>query len=250
MARHSKGFYDTIEYIGQRPQKPRRSAGSVFGGWVILLIVGGAVFWFGRTLMPTVLAANAGGTLQQADAWVDKLSQSDEFGDRLAAAALEASKQPVTFDDSYFELGYPNGDVPRGKSNAEDLVVRCYRKLGIDLQKEVHEDMTQDFRSYPSLWQAQAPDRNIDHRRAQNLQKFFERNKSALKATRNPGDYRPGDIVVWTISRDATTHIGIVVPSPNGNPNEPWVVHCNKNGIKWENCLLDSPISGHCRYGK
>lgn len=250
MSRRSSGFYDTIEYIGQRPQKPRRSAGSLFGGWVILLIVAGAVMWFGRTLMPAAMAAKDGGTMEQADELVGKLSRSANFGDRLAAAALEASKKPVVFDDAYIALDYPNGDISLAKSNAEDLVIRCYRKLGIDLQQEVHEDMSKEFARYPDLWRASGPDRNIDHRRAQNLKTFFARHGGELKATRTPSDYLPGDIVVWTVSKKGDVHIGIVVPSPSGNPKEPWVVHCNEQGTKWEKCLLNSDISGHCRWGE
>ena len=35
MARPRPGFHSTIEYIGPRPQKPKRR--HFFGGWVILL---------------------------------------------------------------------------------------------------------------------------------------------------------------------------------------------------------------------
>lgn len=251
MSRRSKGFYDTIEYIGQGPQKARRpSAGGLFGGWVILLIVAGAVFWFGRTLLPSVRAANTVATSGQADELVGKLSRSPIFGERLAAAALEASKKPVVYDDAYIAIPYPNGDISPAKSNAEDLVIRCYRQLGIDLQQEVHEDMTQDFRRYPDLWSATGPDANIDHRRAQNLQKFFARHGGELKATRSGSDYQAGDVVVWAVSKKADAHIGIVVPAPGGGSKDPWVVHCTPTGIKWENCLLDSQIIGHCRWGK
>ena len=36
MPRSRSGFYSTIEYIGPRPQKPKRP--NIFGGWVIILI--------------------------------------------------------------------------------------------------------------------------------------------------------------------------------------------------------------------
>ena len=33
-----------------------------------------------------------------------------------------------------------------------DVVIRAYRKLGVDLQVKVHEDMSRAFNSYPRLW--------------------------------------------------------------------------------------------------
>ncbi|MEY3895092.1 MAG: hypothetical protein RLZZ214_611, partial [Verrucomicrobiota bacterium] len=46
MPRPRPGFYSTIEYIGPRPQKPKRR--NFFGGWVIIVIALGMAFWFGR----------------------------------------------------------------------------------------------------------------------------------------------------------------------------------------------------------
>lgn len=48
-----------------------------------------------------------------------------------------------------------------------------YRKLGIDLQKEVHEDMKANFGKYPRLWGMKHTDTNIDHRRVPNLRVFL-----------------------------------------------------------------------------
>ncbi len=42
-------------------------------------------------------------------------------------------------------------------------------------------------------------DRNIDHRRVPNLQKFFERRKASLSVSDDPGDYAPGDLVTQMI---------------------------------------------------
>jgi uncharacterized protein YijF (DUF1287 family) len=38
----------------------------------------------------------------------------------------------------YVGLKYPNGDVPAKTGVCTDVVIRAYRKLGIDLQREVH----------------------------------------------------------------------------------------------------------------
>ena len=43
------------------------------------------------------------------------------------------------------QIKYPNGDVPAGKGVCKDVIIRTYRKVGIDLQKEVHEDIASNF---------------------------------------------------------------------------------------------------------
>ena len=245
MARQRPTFYSTIEYIGPRPQKPKRQ--NFFGGWVIVLIAIGVGFWFGRPLMPFVKAASTGPSPERASLLIASLSGSSVFGERLAAAALAHSGEHVSYDPAYFQIDYPNGDVPPHKGVAADVLVRCYRKLGIDLQVLVHEDMKANFRLYPQLWSATSPDPNIDHRRVLNLRRFFSRHGEQLPASRNAADYQPGDIVVWSIGRDEF-HIGIVVPGPGDRASEPWVVHNIGAGVKWDNVLFDYQILDHFRY--
>ena len=69
----------------------------------------------------------------------------------LSDSALELTKQDVIYDPSYFSIDYPNGDVPSGRGVCTDVVIRAYRKIGIDLQKEVHIDMKSDFSSYTKI---------------------------------------------------------------------------------------------------
>ena len=168
------------------------------------------------------------------------------MGDRLAAEALKYANRGISFDSAYYEITYPNGDIPRSKGMAADLVVRCYREAGLDLQELVHEYMKMDFRVYPQLWQSSSPDENIDHRRVPNLLRFFSRKGQVLKNSRDVEDYHVGDIVVWALS-NAEIHIGIVVPSPEGKSgNSPWVVHHPAyEPVKWENGLFNYQILGH-----
>ena len=243
--RSHPGFYSTIEYIGPRPQKPKR--GNFFGGWVIVVIAVGIVCWFGWPLVPPLKAALEGVSSEQTALLIASLEQSKEPGGKLAAAALAHSGETVVFDPSYYKIAYPNGDVAPGKGAAADVIIRCYRKLGIDLQKEVHEDMAQHFKRYPQLWGALVPDTNIDHRRVANLQRFFERKGQTLTASRDPLDYRPGDIVIWSLA-NAESHIGIVVPCLDPHSGEVWVVHNMGGGVKWENVLFDYKIAAHFRY--
>ncbi len=245
MPRPRSGFYSTIEYIGPRPQKPKRR--NFFGGWVIIAIAVGMGFWFGRPLIPFLKATQVVTSMENADLLISSLKESKKFGDSLAAAALAHSGETVAYDPSYYKIAYPNGDLPANKGVAADVIVRCYRSMGIDLQVLVHEDMTENFRGYPGLWGATAPDTNIDHRRVANLQRFFEHKGQHISPSRNASDYLPGDIVVWELG-DAEKHIGIIVPGPGDRAGEAWVVHNMGAGVKWENILFDYSIQRHFRF--
>lgn len=80
--------------------------------------------------------------------------------------------------------------MPVDKGVCTDVVIRAYRKLGIDLQKNVHEDMKANFGRYPKNWGLTRPDPNIDHRRVPNLMTFFSRYGEVLEITDRPEDYK------------------------------------------------------------
>jgi uncharacterized protein YijF (DUF1287 family) len=65
---------------------------------------------------------------------------------QFAAAALDRTQHVVRYDPAYVHLAYPGGDVPAETGVCTDEVIRAYRAVGIDLQKEVHEDMESEFR--------------------------------------------------------------------------------------------------------
>lgn len=165
----------------------------------------------------------------------------------LSDAALEITKDPVKYDPSYFKIGYPNGDVPADKGVCTDVVIRAYRKLGTDLQKEVHEDMKAHFDEYPKTWGLKKTDTNIDHRRVPNLMKFFERKGTVKPITQNAGDYKPGDIMCWNLG-GAITHIGIVVNKKSADGKRYMIVHNIGAGQVLEDCLFNFTIIGHYSY--
>lgn len=169
------------------------------------------------------------------------------FLDNLSDAALTTTQQEVTYDPSYFSIPYPNGDVPAGKGVCTDVVIRAYRKLGIDLQKEVHEDMVDDFQIYPKIWGLTRTDRNIDHRRVPNLMTFFKRHGAVKPITTDADDYLPGDIVCWNLG-GAITHIGIVVNKKSDDGQRYQIVHNIGGGQVMEDILFDYKIIGHYVY--
>jgi uncharacterized protein YijF (DUF1287 family) len=167
--------------------------------------------------------------------------------ERLVAAAVERTSHEVEYDPSYFKLDYPNGDVPAEKGVCTDEVIRSYRALGIDLQKEVHEDMAANFSRYPTKFGLKSTDTNIDHRRVPNLRVFFERKGKSLPITDEAADYRPGDIVTWDLNA-SQTHIGIVVDQPAATPGRYMIMHNIGQGPKIEDVLFVWKITGHFRY--
>lgn len=170
--------------------------------------------------------------------------------DRLSYAALDRLRHRVVYDGRYVPIAYPNGDVPANMGVCTDTVIRSYRKLGIDLQRLVHEDIERNFYAYPRLakWGLSAPDSNIDHRRVHNLKAFFTRHGAALPVTGKAADYRPGDLVTWSLGGDQE-HIGIVVSrKSSADPNRYMIVHNIGEGEKMEDVLFAMPITGHYRY--
>jgi uncharacterized protein YijF (DUF1287 family) len=111
--------------------------------------------------------------------------------ERFVAAAVERTHHIVRYDGSYVRIPYPGGDVPASTGVCTDEVIRAYRAVGIDLQKEVHIDMLNDLSAYPRRWpsasHASGPastDTNIDHRRVANLMVFFPPSRRRLAAVR------------------------------------------------------------------
>lgn len=168
---------------------------------------------------------------------------------KLSDSALELTKQNVVYDPGYFTINYPNGDVPSDKGVCSDVVIRAYRKLGIDLQKEVHEDMKAYFDKYPKSWGLTRPDKNIDHRRVPNLVAFFIRHGNVKPISNKPGDYLPGDIVCWNLG-GGITHIGLVVNKKSTNGERYLIVHNIGGGQVLADCLFEFKITGHYRYEK
>lgn len=173
----------------------------------------------------------------------------NDFSIRLSNSALELTKQNVTYDPSYFTIPYPNGDVPSDKGVCTDVVIRAYRKLGIDLQKEVHEDIKANFSKYPKNWGLKQPDKNIDHRRVPNLMVFFTRHGKVKTISAKAEDYLPGDIVCWNLG-GAITHIGLVVNKKSDDGKKYLIVHNIGGGQVLADCLFEFKIIGHYTYQK
>ncbi|SNQ42852.1 DUF1287 domain-containing protein [Cellulophaga lytica] len=174
-------------------------------------------------------------------------SQVSSNKTNLVKAALELTKDKVTYDPNYFSIDYPNGDVPSNKGVCTDVVIRAYRKIGVDLQKNVHLDMKANFNKYPKLWGLKTTDRNIDHRRVPNLMTYFKRKGEEKLISKKAEDYVAGDIVCWNLG-GAITHIGIVVDKKSKDGKRNLIVHNIGGGQVLQDCLFSFKIIGHYRY--
>lgn len=166
----------------------------------------------------------------------------------LADAARSQIGKTILYDSSYRALKYPNGDVPLKSGVCTDVVIRAMRSaLNFDLQKIVHEDIKKNFLHYPQLWGLKGPDKNIDHRRVPNLQVFFKRRGWALKISKKPKDYHPGDIVTCIVPPQLP-HIMVVSDKKNAD-GVYFVIHNIGAGVQEEDRLFEFKITGHYRYG-
>jgi len=164
------------------------------------------------------------------------------------ALAAEAQVGVTTiYDPQYVRLAYPNGDVPLDRGVCTDVVVRAYRAIGVDLQVRVHEDMKRNFTVYPKDWGLSAPDPNIDHRRVQNLAKYFERSGKQVRNITDDESFLPGDVVTWQLS-GWMQHIGIVAVDKVPLTNRHYIIHNMSVGAQKEDALRYFKIIGHYRW--
>jgi uncharacterized protein len=175
------------------------------------------------------------------------LSANPEAISKVLKSAQKQTTLTKFYDPSYSRIKYPMGDVPIEKGVCTDVVIRSFREAGVDLQQLVHEDMTKNFAKYPKNWGLKAPDSNIDHRRVPNLMTFFKRQNMHLPLTKNPKDFRPGDVVVWKLS-EGVLHIGLVANDKAPSGKYHLVIHNIGAGTRLEDILFAYPIMGHYRY--
>jgi uncharacterized protein YijF (DUF1287 family) len=68
-----------------------------------------------------------------------------------------------------------------------------------------------------------------------------------VKTLKIAGDYKPGDVVVWSLG-GSVRHIGIVVDKKSNDGLRPLIVHNIGNGQELSDCLFNFPIIGHYQY--
>lgn len=161
----------------------------------------------------------------------------EAFGIALAKAALEQSRRFVIYNEAYFSIPYPGGDIPLLYGVCTDVVIRAYRALGIDLQQKVVEA------------RLAAGGRSISHRRTTVLKRFFARYGESLPVTDFSEDYRPGDIVTFDRPQNTGSRFHIAIVSDQiGASGDYMIIHNRGWGVQLEDALFVDRITGHYRY--
>ncbi len=172
---------------------------------------------------------------------------ASDTGAKIVAAARKQVGVTLTYDPAYVTMEYPGGDVPRDRGVCTDVIVRALRDaLTKDLQKLVHEDMLGNFSAYPKNWGLSKTDKNIDHRRVPNLQAFFKRSGFSVPVTKEPADFKPGDLVTCTVPPNLP-HV-MIVSDKKTEAGVPLVIHNIGRGAQEEDVLFTYPHTGHYRW--
>ena len=147
---------------------------------------------------------------------------------------------------------YPGGDIAPSMGVCVEVPIRAFRAAGVDLQRLVHEDMARAPAAY-KLGDKKL-DTNIDHRRVGNLLTFFRRHWASLPTAVTPAtlaDWRPGDVVVWSLGGTAhADHIGVVSDATDPTSGRPLVIHNYPvpGHVAEQDVLLTWKILGHFRW--
>ena len=141
----------------------------------------------------------------------------------LEKAAYHAelqTKHNTVYDGSWVKIGYPGGDPGYQQGVCTDVVIRALRCIDIDLQELIHEDMKLRLSDYNKRYRTKTIDKNIDHRRTQNIQTYLTGLGAKIPTN---GKYKPGDILFW--DQIGAGHTGIVSNIRIAGTNEYLVVH-------------------------
>ena len=179
---------------------------------------------------------------------VDGTKKAISIKERFILGAVSQYGVTINYNGAYKKLSYPNGDVDISTGVCTDVIVRAFRAVDVDLQKEIHRDMKRHFRKYPKKWGLRRPDTNIDHRRVPNMEVYFKRKGYKIPIGKQ-GDfstYQPGDLVVWRIHNDLT-HIGIVSDKKVPETSHYYIIHNPFQGVEISDWLGEFEIINHFR---
>lgn len=175
---------------------------------------------------------------------VEQLAPVGALSPFQAAVVADLRRQVaagIRYRDGYFQGGEPPPEV----GVCTDVVVRAFRRAGVDLQQGVAGDVRARRRAYD----IERPDRNIDHRRCRNLVVFFDRHARPEPASKDRGAWKPGDVVFWDTNADRRVdHVGVIANGRDAEGNPTVVHHWPGLPVSETDGLFRFPVTHHFRW--
>lgn len=200
-----------------------------------------ALYATGAADLPSGLHEVVGAPLRSED------RDGDGIVDRLdvLVGAKKLLYNGARYIERYVSIAYPGGDVPRTEGVCSDTVIRALRNAGLDLQREVHEDILRAPAAYPMV---EKVDASINHRRVRTLLPWFVRHWQTLP---RGARYLPGDVVFFDTfaEREGPDHLGVVSDTV-GRSGQPNVINNWTDGATDAEMDLLSwvPVTHHFRW--
>jgi len=175
-----------------------------------------------------------------------------------AKEQLEIKSKNIFIEDSGQSNYYKEGDPPKEWALNTDIIARSFKEAGFDLRILINTDITNNIDAYPlkAIWNQSFADIDIDYRRIQNMEVFFERNALSLNVRIDPtseenlNSWVPGDVVLFDMDGDGySDNIGIISDSTARNGTPKVIYNYIDPGYTIEANILSSKIiTGHYRY--
>lgn len=142
------------------------------------------------------------------------------------------------YKSQYYGSGYPDDEY----GVCTDIVAFGLKDAGYDLMELVNQDIISNKKRY----NIEIIDKNIDFRRVQNLNVYFENNSISLTTDLSHiEEWQGGDIIVFK------NHIGIISDKRNKNGIPFLIHHANPMQVNYEEDVLElyekDYIIGHYR---
>lgn len=172
--------------------------------------------------------------------WTDYVSAQDvnangidDVHDFVIGARAYAQSRP-RYESRYYAGGYPDDD----HGVCTDVIWHAFAQAGLSLKDMVDADVAR----HPEIYGIEQPDPNIDFRRVDTMQVFFERHAQSLTTrSGDPQEWQPGDIVIYA------QHIGICSDRRNAQ-GYPLLIHLDPLGARERDELWNSEIHAHFRW--
>jgi uncharacterized protein YijF (DUF1287 family) len=180
----------------------------------------------------------------------------------IMLGAKEQLKEPARTirveegENNYFKDGDPPGEI----AISADIIARAFREAGFSLRDLVYEDISNNFNRYPikEIWGRSFCDPNIDYRRIQNLEVFFERNARDMGVFFNALDesnlnlWFPGDLVFFDMNRDGFSDNAGIISDNTTREGVPKIIYNYIDpGYTVEKDILKVEIiTGHYRFAE